>query len=154
MLFFFKKTCVFRKRAVPLQAILKVLENKTKQHMRHLYSYRRKLLALLLAMLFCVYYTDLRMCMHSHIVNNVYIVHSHFHAPTHHDSSDGAHTAGQLYFLDLFQTEFVLCLVAGLLVLLAVRPLLSRLQARDCTLPLLHSYRHTRWRAPPEYNNL
>lgn len=41
-------------------------------------------------MLFCVYYTDLRMCMHSHIVNNVYIVHSHFHAPTHHDSSDAA----------------------------------------------------------------
>ena len=92
--------------------------------------------------------------MHSHIVNNVYIVHSHFHAPTHHESSDGEHTAGQLYFLDLFQTEFVLCLTAGLSVLLAVRPLLSRLQARDCALLLFRSYRYTRLRAPPEYNNL
>ena len=67
--------------------------------------------------------------MHSHIVNNVYIVHSHFHAPTHHESSDGEHTAGQLYFFDLFQTEFVLCLTAGLLVLLVERRAL--VQFRD-----------------------
>ena len=127
---------------------------KEHQRMKHLYPYSRKLSAFLLAVLFCVYYTDLRMCMHTHIINDVYIVHSHFHASTHHDSPDGEHTAGQLYFLDLFQSEFVLCLTAGLLLLLAVRPLLSRLLAHDCPLGLQRACRHTRLRAPPAYNNL
>jgi len=52
----------------------------------------RKITALFLLVLFVVYYGSINLFYHTHIINGVTIVHSHFHAETHHDTQSGGHT--------------------------------------------------------------
>lgn len=84
----------------------------------------RKAIACMLSVLFCVYYTDITMFTHAHIVNDTYIVHSHFHTPTHHSTPDGTHSTQQIHFIQFHQSEFLLFLGGLLAVAALIRPLL------------------------------
>ena len=52
----------------------------------------KKITALFLLVLFAGYYGGVTLFFHTHIINGVMIVHSHFHAETHHDTQSGGHT--------------------------------------------------------------
>ncbi|MCL1969430.1 MAG: hypothetical protein FWF65_08345 [Bacteroidetes bacterium] len=52
----------------------------------------RKVTALFLLMLFVGYYGGVTLFFHTHIINGVMIVHSHFHAESHHNTKSGGHT--------------------------------------------------------------
>ena len=52
----------------------------------------KKTVSLCLLTLFAGYYGGVTLFVHTHIINGVTIVHSHFHAETHHDTKSGGHT--------------------------------------------------------------
>lgn len=51
----------------------------------------RKWLAAFLLLIFGVYYTNVTLFYHTHIINGTTIVHSHCHSHQHHSTSDGGH---------------------------------------------------------------
>jgi len=57
---------------------------------------RVRCVAVALLVLFVSFYFSATLCWHVHIINGATIVHSHIHAPSHHSSSDGGHTGGQI----------------------------------------------------------
>ena len=70
------------------------------------------LLAAMTALL-CVSYVNSTMCWHSHVIDGVVIVHSHFYGKKHtQQSTDGSHTQGQLQVIQesnaLTYTEHIL----------------------------------------------
>ena len=52
--------------------------------------------ASLMLLLFTAYYANVTLFCHTHIVNGVTLVHSHFHNQHHHDTDDGGHTVVEL----------------------------------------------------------
>ena len=67
----------------------------------------RKAIAALFLLLFVAYYSNATLFEHTHIINGVTIVHSHFHAGSHHNSHSGGHTANNVTLisqLNTFQT--------------------------------------------------
>lgn len=111
----------------------------------------RKAIAYMLSVLFCVYYTDITMFTHAHIVNDTYIVHSHFHASTHHSTPDGTHSAQQIHFIQFHQSEFLLFLGGVLAVAALIRQLLCNVLSA-CIMPrALCPIRTFSLRAPPVY---
>ena len=74
--------------------------------MRPILKSRRGIAALFL-LLFVAYYSNVTLFEHTHIINGVTIVHSHFHADSHHNSRSGGHTANNVTLisqLNNFQT--------------------------------------------------
>ena len=71
-------------------------------------NYRiRQIIATALFVLFAVYYADITFFGHTHIINGVTIVHSHFHSSDHEKTPSGGHTATEITFYavsSLFQT--------------------------------------------------
>lgn len=58
-------------------------------------------------LLFVGYYADVNCFCHSHIVNGVTIVHSHFHNQHHHDTEEGGHTATELTLIANMAAQFL-----------------------------------------------
>ena len=52
----------------------------------------KKIVSLLLALLFMSYYASTTLFTHVHTINGVTIVHSHFHTGSHNDTKSGNHT--------------------------------------------------------------
>lgn len=54
--------------------------------------------AIVLVAIFSLYYASSTMFGHSHIINGVTVVHSHFHLPgnAHHQNADGGHTLQEI----------------------------------------------------------
>jgi len=52
----------------------------------------KKIVSSFLLMLFVSYYGSINLFFHTHVINGITIVHSHFHAETHHDTQNGGHT--------------------------------------------------------------
>ena len=119
--------------------------------MRNRKQYVRKAIACMLSVLFCVYYTDITMFTHAHIVNDTYIVHSHFHTPTHHSTPDGTHSTQQIHFLKFHQSEFLLFLGGLLAVAALIRPLLYNVLSACITPRALCPIRTFSLCAPPVY---
>ena len=63
--------------------------------------------ASLMLLLFVGYYVDVNFFCHSHLVNGVTIVHSHFHNQHHHDTNEGGHTATELTLIANMATQFL-----------------------------------------------
>ena len=64
---------------------------------------RRSVAGLLIA-LFGIYYTNVSLCLHTHIVGGTTIVHSHFHRAKHHSTPTGEHTCTQLQLISILNT--------------------------------------------------
>lgn len=67
----------------------------------------RRSVAGIFLLFFVAYYINATLFEHTHIVNGVTIVHSHFHASSHHNSQSGGHTANNvtlIAYLTSFQT--------------------------------------------------
>ncbi len=58
-------------------------------------------------LLFVGYYVDINFFCHSHIVNGVTIVHSHFHNQHHQDTDEGGHTATELTLIANMAAQFL-----------------------------------------------
>jgi len=70
------------------------------------YCFRRITATALLA-LFAVYYADITFFEHTHIINGVTVVHSHFYNSKHTQTPAGGHTTTEITFFaanSLFQT--------------------------------------------------
>lgn len=63
--------------------------------------------ASLMLLLFASYYVDVNFFCHSHIVNGVTIVHSHFHNQHHHDTNEGGHTTTELTLIANMAAQFL-----------------------------------------------
>ena len=59
---------------------------------------RKKLIAIFLAMLFVSDYVNDHFFFHSHIIDNVLVVHSHIHSDSHHQTPSGGHTRQDFNF--------------------------------------------------------
>ena len=60
-----------------------------------------------LLVLFVLFYADITMFEHTHIINGITIVHSHFHTKAHEKTPTGGHTETEITFIaitSLFQT--------------------------------------------------
>jgi len=67
----------------------------------------RQTIASALLVLFAVYYTDITFFEHTHIINGITIVHSHFYNSDHTQTPSGGHTTTEITFFavnSLFQT--------------------------------------------------
>lgn len=71
-------------------------------------KYRMKqVIAASLLVLFALFYADITMFQHTHIINGITIVHSHFHTKAHEQTPTGGHTETEITFIaiaSLFQT--------------------------------------------------
>lgn len=73
----------------------------------------RNLLAAGLLVVFGVYYSNVTLFYHTHIINGVTIVHSHSHAQHHHDSKDGGHTVVQLTLIAQLTSQLLMMAAHG-----------------------------------------
>ncbi|MCL1934201.1 MAG: hypothetical protein FWF53_10385 [Candidatus Azobacteroides sp.] len=67
----------------------------------------RQIISTLLVVLFVLYYADIALFQHTHIINGVTVVHSHFHGSNHEKTPTGGHTTTEITFFadnSLFQT--------------------------------------------------
>ena len=67
----------------------------------------KQIISTVLLILFVLYYADITLFQHTHIINGVTIVHSHFHNRNHEKTPTGGHTATEVTFFadsSLFQT--------------------------------------------------
>lgn len=58
-------------------------------------------------LLFVGYYANVSLFCHTHIVNGVTLVHSHFHNQHHHDTDEGGHTATELTLIANMAAQFL-----------------------------------------------
>ena len=67
----------------------------------------------LFIILYLSYYSSVSLFTHTHIINGVTIVHSHFHGKAHHSNDTGGHTWSQLELIALAEgisyTDAVSC---------------------------------------------
>jgi hypothetical protein len=52
----------------------------------------KKIVALLLALVFTGYFASTTLFSHSHVISGASIIHSHIHTDSHHDTQSGNHT--------------------------------------------------------------
>lgn len=62
--------------------------------------------ASLMLLLFVGYYVNVNFFCHTHIINGVTLVHSHFHNQHHHDTDEGGHTATELTLIANLTNQF------------------------------------------------
>ena len=76
---------------------------KWKQKKYHI----RQIISTFLLVLFVTYYVDISFFEHTHIINGVTIVHSHFHNSAHEKTPTGGHTTTEITLIaisSLFQS--------------------------------------------------
>jgi len=113
-------------------------------------KYRPKqVIAAFLLVIFALFYTDITMFQHTHVINGITIVHSHFHTSSHEKTPTGGHTATEITFIainSLFQTyEDVLTHFDTTLFLVFCRFILMDVEAKNTKENFCFSF----LRAPP-----
>lgn len=63
--------------------------------------------ASLMLLLFVGYYVNVNFFCHTHIINGVTLVHSHFHDKHHGDTDEGGHTATELTLIANMAAQFL-----------------------------------------------
>lgn len=100
-------------------------------------------------LLLIMYYANISLFCHTHIVNGVTLVHSHFHNRQHHNSDDGGHTVTVITFIVALTESFILT-GAGILVLLAILRRAEKILRSGLTIYITKLYYHYfSLRAPP-----
>jgi hypothetical protein len=60
----------------------------------------KKILSLLLMVLYVSYYANAHFFIHSHVYKDITVVHSHAHNDSHHSTKTGGHTEQSIVFID------------------------------------------------------
>lgn len=109
----------------------------------------RRSVSVVFLLLLIMYYANVSLFCHTHIVNGVTLVHSHFHNKQHHDSDDGGHTVTVITFIAALTESFILT-GAGILVLLAILRRAEEILRSGSTIYISKLYyRYFSLRAPP-----
>lgn len=105
--------------------------------------------ASLMLLLFVGYYANVTLFCHTHIVNGVTLVHSHFHSENHHSTDDGGHTWFEVTLIANLTESFVV-IGAGVLALIAIlRRAETILHPVQTAFVSQLSYHYFSLRAPP-----
>lgn len=59
-----------------------------------------KIIASLMLVLFIFYYANNNLFLHSHVINGIIVVHSHFHNDKHHSHKSGDHTTNDVNLIE------------------------------------------------------
>jgi len=111
----------------------------------------KQILATSLLVLFALFYTDITMFEHTHIINGITIVHSHFYGSNHTKTPTGGHTETEVTFItinSLFQSfEDILIHFDTTLFLIFFGLVLTYVETKDIKRVTHFSF----LRAPPAY---
>lgn len=79
----------------------------------------RSVMSVVFLLMFSLYYANVTLFCHTHIVNGVTLVHSHFHSEEHHSTDDGGHTWFEVTLIANLTESFIIT-GAGVLALIAI----------------------------------
>ena len=111
---------------------------------------RGKALKIVLLIIFCLYTSSITFFTHSHIVNGVTIVHSHFYLADDEGNPTHEHSGAEIQLIQHLSTYFVFGLIAAAIILgwLTLRAT-TLFVNQDCIYKQNLYQKYFRLRAPP-----
>lgn len=111
---------------------------------------RGKVLRIVLLIIFCLYTCSITFFTHSHIVNGVTIVHSHFYLSDDDGNPAHEHSGAEIQLIQQLSTYFFFGLIAAVIVLCCLALHTTKLYVNhDCIYKQNLYQKHFRLRAPP-----